>query len=106
MYRGKTNEDLNVTHCNTANTQKWVNLFDELLKKFKGDGHCVTMDSAYMGDIMAHIGWEEWLINMVGMLQLNLTGANVKDVKEAMKQGTYKSVLFQHKDKPLCFALW
>ena len=43
---------------------------------------------------------------MVGTLQSNRTGADVKDVKEAMKNGTYKSVLFQHKDKPLCFALW
>ena len=84
--RGKTNEDLNVTHCNTANTKKWVNPFDELLKKFKGEGHCVTMDSAYMGDIMAHIGWEECLINMVGTSQSNHTGADVKDVKEAMKR--------------------
>ena len=55
MYGGKTDEDLNVTHCNTANMQKWVNIFDKLINEFKGDGHCVTMDSAYMRDIMEQI---------------------------------------------------
>ena len=53
MYGGKTNEDFKVTHCSTANTQKSVNLFDELLSEFKGDRNCVTMDYVYMGDIMA-----------------------------------------------------
>ena len=52
MYGEKTDKDLNVTHFNTAN------IFDELLNEFKGDEHCVTMDSAYMRDIMAKIGRE------------------------------------------------
>ena len=66
VYGGKSDEDLSKQHNNTATTQKWVNLFDEMLDAFKGKGHCVTMDSAYMGDIMAQIGHEEWQINMVG----------------------------------------
>ena len=52
-YRGKTDEDLEVKHNNTANLQKWVSLYNTMLDNFKGEGHCVTMDSTYMGDIMA-----------------------------------------------------
>ncbi len=51
-YGGKTDGDLDGKHQNTATTQKWVNLYDIMLGNFKGKGHCVTMDSAYMGDIM------------------------------------------------------
>ena len=46
------------------------------------------------------------MINMVGMLQSNRTGDEVKDVREAMKKGTYESVQFQHKDNLLSFSLW
>ena len=56
-------------------TQKWVNLYNIMLDPFKGKGHNVTMDSAYMGDIMAQIGREEWQVNMNGMAQCNITGA-------------------------------
>ena len=55
-YGGKTDEDLDTKHQNTATLQKWVNLYGIMLDKFKGKGHCVTMDSAYMGDIMTLIG--------------------------------------------------
>jgi len=65
-----------------------VNLQSILLDAFKGKGHCVTMDSAYMGDIMAQIGREEWKINMVRTAQSNRTGASVKDVIDKMKVGT------------------
>ena len=58
-----SNKDLDKRHVNTAGTQKYVNLFDDLLAAFRGKGHCVTMDSAYMGDIMAQILREEWEIN-------------------------------------------
>ena len=59
VNRGKTDEDLNTKHNNTAILQKWVNLFDIMLDKFKGEGRCVTMDFAYMDDIMALIGRHE-----------------------------------------------
>jgi hypothetical protein len=36
-----------------------------MLDVFKNNGHCVTMDSAYMGDIMAMIGRDVWRINIV-----------------------------------------
>ena len=93
-------------HVNAATTQKWVNLMSVLLDDFKGKGHCVTMDSAYMGDIMAQIGHEEWKMNMVGTAQSNRTGANVKDVIDKMKVGTYESCFWQHNNKPLVYAAW
>jgi hypothetical protein len=30
-----------------------------LIDKYKGHGHCVMMDSAYIGNIMAQIGCNE-----------------------------------------------
>ena len=47
VYGGKHDAGLNRVHQNTANTQKWVNLYDEILDAFKGLGMCCTMDSAY-----------------------------------------------------------
>ena len=73
-----SDEDLDKRHVNTAGTQKYVNLFDDLLAAFRGKGHCVTMDSAYMGDIMAQILRKEWEINAVGTAQANQVSANVK----------------------------
>jgi hypothetical protein len=39
-------EDLQSRHVNVATTQKWVSLMSVIFKEFKGDGHCITMDSA------------------------------------------------------------
>eukprot|EP00957_Ditylum_brightwellii_P142023 10820548-Ditylum_brightwellii.AAC.1 len=72
--RRQNDEDLEVKYQNTASLQKWVNLYDIMLDNFKGEGHCVMMDSAYMGDIMALIGGHEWKNNMVGTVQENRTG--------------------------------
>jgi hypothetical protein len=77
-----------------------------LLNDYKGHGHCVTMDSAYMGDIMAQLGHDEWKINMVGMAQLNRMGANVKDFIDKLKIGTYESHFWQHESLNLVFAAW
>ena len=73
-----------------------------------GNGHCVTMDSAYMGDIMAQIGRYEWLINLVGTIQSDRTGADIKpEVKELKKNiGSYESVCWQHNEQPLCVSAW
>ena len=87
-FGGKMDEDLQSRHVNVAATQKWVNLMSLLIDDFKGNGHNVTMDSAYMGDIMAQIGREEWKMNMVRTAQSNRTGASVKDVIDKMKVGT------------------
>jgi hypothetical protein len=86
VYEGKHDESLNHVHENTANTQKWVNLYDEMIDEFKGIGMCMTMDSAYMGDIMGQIGQEEWAMNFVGTCQSDRTGAGpaAKETKKEM----------------------
>ena len=75
----------------------------------KGKGRCVTMDSAYMSDIMAQIGRFEWEINMMGTSQVNWTGANAKATVDAMKKtkkGTHATSMWQHNTLPLVFAAW
>ena len=74
--------------------QKFINLLDEFLEEFKGCGHHATMNSAYMGDVMAQIGWEVWKINMVGTTQTNRVGADVKEKRKRMKVGTYECVCY------------
>ena len=80
----------------TGAVQKWINLLDNILDEYKGKDHYVTMDLAYMGDILAQVGHSEWKINMVGTVQANRTGTEVKEEMNKMKCGTYKSVCFQH----------
>jgi hypothetical protein len=105
VFGGKTDGDLGKENDNTVTIQKWVNLLSVMLDAFKNKGHCVTMDSAYMGDIMAMIGRDVWRINMVGTAQANRTGANI-DCTKSMKKGTYESVCWQHVRRNLCFAVW
>ena len=59
---------------NTLTKQKWIDLYDIMLDSFKGAGLCVTMKSAYMGDVMAQIGREEWGVKMFGTVTDNRTG--------------------------------
>ena len=105
-YGGKTDGDLDGVNEHTVTTQKWVNLYDIMLDPFKDMGCCCTMDSAYMGDIMAQIGRHEWKINMVGTSQENRTGADTKEEKAAMKKGTYDAIMWQHNEEELCYAIW
>jgi hypothetical protein len=105
VFGGATDKDLGKQNKNTVTTQKWVNLLSLMLNNFKNNGHCVTMDNAYIGDIMAMIGRDVWCINMVGTAQVNRTGANI-DCTKLMKKGTYSSVCWQHVWQSLCFALW
>ena len=54
FYGGAKDDDLgNKRHENTSKLQKWINLYNIMLEPSKEKGRCVTMDSAYMGDIMA-----------------------------------------------------
>ena len=53
---------------------KMVSLYNLMLHPFKNRGHCVVMDSAYMGDAMCQVGRAEWGINMVGTVQSLRTG--------------------------------
>jgi hypothetical protein len=105
-FGGKTDDNLQSRHENVVSTQKWVNLMDIILDEFKGKGHCVTMDSAYMGDVMAQIGREEWQLNMVGTSHSNRVGADVKDVVDKMKVGTYDSIIWEHNTKNLVYTAW
>ena len=104
-YGGKTDEVLNTKHSNTATLQKGINLYNIMLENFKGKGHCVTMDSAYMGDIMALIGRHEWKVNMLGTAQENRTGADTAAEKKAIKKNTYESVMGQHDAEPLWYTV-
>jgi hypothetical protein len=99
-------EDLQHLHVNIATTQKWVNLMPINLDNLKGKGHCITMDSAYMGNIMAQIGREGWQLNMVGTSQSHRLGANIKDVVNKMKVGTYESKIWGHNSKNLVVVAW
>jgi hypothetical protein len=105
-FRGKTDGDLQSHHINTITMQKWVNSMSVFLDDFKGKSHCVTMDSAYMGDIMAQIGRNEWKLNMVGTSQSNQMGTNVKDVIVKMKPGMYELCFWQHNTKKMVYAAW
>jgi hypothetical protein len=91
VFGRATDEDLAKQSENTVTTQKWVNLLSLMLNDFKNNGHCITMDSVYMGDITAMIGHDVWRINMVGTAQANRTGANI-DCTKLIKKGTYNSV--------------
>jgi hypothetical protein len=105
VFGGATGGDLGKDNENTVTTQKWVNLLSLMLDSFKNNGHCVTIDSAYIGDIMAMVGHNVWRINMVGTAQANRTGANI-DCTKSMKKGMYNSVCWQHVWRSLCFAVW
>ena len=94
IYRGKSNEDLEVKHQNTATLHKWVNLYKNILDKFKRKGQCVTMDSVYMGGIMALIGHHEWKSNMVGTSQENRTRTDTADEKKGMKKHIYEAIMW------------
>jgi hypothetical protein len=69
VYGGKGDEDINIYNEHTATKLKMVSLYDLMLDPFKGVGHCVVMDSAYMEDAMCQVGRAEWGINMVGTVQ-------------------------------------
>jgi hypothetical protein len=52
----RSDGDLDMCHENCETIQKWINLMSLMINKYKGKGCYVTMDSAYMGDIMAQVG--------------------------------------------------
>ena len=105
VFGRKTDGDLGKTNNNTVTIQKWVNLLSVMFNAFKYNRHCVTMDSAYMGNIMAMIGHDVWRINMVGTAQANRTGAGM-DCTKSMKKGTYNAIYWQHVWWLLYFSVW
>ena len=109
-YGGKTDQDINRHNEHTVTKLKMVSLYDFMLDPFKNKGHCVVMDSAYMSDAMCQVGREEWKINMVGTCQTDRCGAGPL-AKAACKAkeiqiNTHDSLLYQHKTKPLTYAVW
>ncbi len=70
-FSGKEDGDLGMQHNNCRSIQICINLMSLMIDKYKGEGCYVTMDLAYMGDIMAQIGPEVWGMNMVGTMQSN-----------------------------------
>ena len=52
-FGGKTDMDMNKQRPNLNELGKSVTLYSIMLKPFYGRGHCLVMDSAYMGDAMA-----------------------------------------------------
>ena len=55
VYGGKGDQDINVHNEHTVTKLKMVSLYNFMLESFKGKGHCVVMDSAYMGDAQCHV---------------------------------------------------
>ena len=71
VFGGKHDADLNRRHPYTSSVLKFVSLYSIMLQSFTGRGHCLVMDSAHMGDVMALIGRHVWKVNMVGTCQTN-----------------------------------
>ena len=109
-FGGRTDGDLCRRHPNCETLLKFVTLYSIMLSSFMGRGHCLVMDSAYMGDVMALIGRNIWKINMVGTCQVNRTGAGVKatsDISEnVIGKGTYECLFYQHATLPLTYSIW
>ena len=110
VYGGKSDQDINVHNVHTVTKLKMVSLYNFMLESFKHKGHCVVMDSAYMGDAMCQVGREEWGINMVGTCQTDRTGAGALG-KLAVKAkeiviGCHECLLYQHNTKPLLYCVW
>ena len=108
-YGGATDQDLCKKTKNIGTVQKYINLLALFLRNFMGRGCSCTMDSAYMGQLLAMLAREVWKINVVGTTQTNRCGpdgALVKKAKTVLKVRSYESIFFYHKFKPLCVALW
>ena len=63
-----------------------------------------------MSDAMCQVGREEWGINMVGTCQSDRSGAGrvakATVAARGVKVGTHETVMYQHKEKPLTYAIW
>ena len=77
-----------------------MKLYGFMLDNFKVEWYsCVTINSAYMGDIMTLIGRQEWKVNMLGTVLENRTGADTEE--EGTKENTYEAVMWKHDNEPL-----
>jgi len=73
-YGGAADTELKTVNEHTSTALVWINLFDRFLEPYKGEGHHVVCDSAYMSDALANIGRVEWQTNIIGTCQTNRTG--------------------------------
>jgi hypothetical protein len=92
VYGGKGDEDINVHNEYTATKLKMVSLYNFMLESFKHKGHCVVMDSAYMGDTMCQVGREEWEINRIPVMAPILApilGVHFFRGRFSLKNGTF-----------------
>ena len=111
-YGGKNDQDMNAHNPHTITKLKMVSLYDFMLGPFKNKGHCVVMDSAYMGDGMVQVGWEVWEINVVDTIQSNQTGGGggsfgVEAIKQKeIQKGTHECLIYEHNSKSLPYAIW
>jgi hypothetical protein len=55
-FGSKNDGNLGMVHKNCVLIQKWINLMSLMLDDYKGQGQYVTMDLAYMSDIIAQVG--------------------------------------------------
>jgi hypothetical protein len=111
VYGGEGDDDgINKRNQHTATHLKTVSLFDFMLESFKGKGHSVVMDSAYMSDAMCLVGRSVWLFNFVGTVISNRTGAGTLGKAACLANeiviGGHESLLFQHNTHPLMYAVW
>ena len=106
MFGGRNDGNLGMHHENCALIKKWIYHMALMLNKYTGKGRFATIYSAYMGNIMAQVGWEIWGVNMAGTVQSNQCGAGTAEMTKKMKPGMYGFVMWQHNDKPLLFAAW
>ena len=77
-----------------------------MLKPYNGNGHCVTCDSAYMGDKITQVAHNEWKINMMGTIQSNWMGADIKVTCDGIAKRTCKTAVWQHNTLSLYVAAW
>ena len=66
----------------------------------------MTMDSAYMGDIMGQIGRDVWKMNLLGTCQSNRVGCGptAAAAKSELKIGTYESI-YSNISQRVCLIL-
>ena len=66
VYGSKADEDIKkITHA-VVTQQVFINLLEIVMEPFMGRDCTATMDSAYMGELMAQVATKGWKLNVVG----------------------------------------
>jgi len=91
VYGGKTDSDIKKINPHVGSQQVFINLLEVFLEYYMGRGCTCTMDSAYMGELLAQVATKAWKMNVVGTTTSNRCGpdfALVKSERAKMKAGT------------------